>query len=51
MAHVPVLLKEVLEMLDPHPGEVMVDATLGAAGHGLQIAKKLSPGGSFVGID
>jgi len=51
MAHVPVLLKEVLEMLDPHSGEVMVDATLGAAGHGLQIAKKLSPGGSFVGID
>jgi len=51
MAHVPVLLKEVLEMLDPHPGEVMVDATLGAAGHGLQIAKKLVPGGSFVGID
>src|SRR3989338_11471087 len=29
----------------------MVDATLGAAGHGLQIAKKLAPGGSFVGID
>ncbi|MCR4260941.1 MAG: 16S rRNA (cytosine(1402)-N(4))-methyltransferase RsmH [Candidatus Colwellbacteria bacterium] len=51
MAHVPVLLKEVLEMLDPHPGEVMVDATLGAAGHGLEIAKKLVPGGSFVGID
>lgn len=51
MAHVPVLLKEVLEMLDPHPGERMVDATLGTAGHGLQIAKKLAPGGSFVGID
>ena len=51
MAHVPVLLKEVLEMLDPKPGEIMVDATLGAAGHGLQIAKKLAPGGSFVGID
>ena len=51
MAHVPVLLKEVLEMLDPKPGEAMVDATLGAAGHGLQIAKRLSPGGSFVGID
>ena len=51
MAHVPVLLKEVLEMLDPKPGEVMVDATVGAAGHGLQIAKMLCPRGSFVGID
>ncbi len=51
MAHVPVLLKEVLEMLDPKPGETMVDATLGAAGHGLEIAKMLSPRGGFVGID
>ncbi len=49
--HTPVLLKEVLEMLDPEPGEVMVDATLGAAGHGAEIAKKISPEGTFVGID
>ncbi|MDP2734755.1 MAG: 16S rRNA (cytosine(1402)-N(4))-methyltransferase, partial [bacterium] len=49
--HTPVLLKEVLEMLDPKPGQVMVDCTLGAAGHGGEIAKALSPRGTFVGID
>lgn len=51
MAHVPVLLNEVLQLLDPKPGEKMVDGTLGAAGHGVEIAKRLSPGGIFVGID
>ncbi|MEX2054250.1 MAG: 16S rRNA (cytosine(1402)-N(4))-methyltransferase RsmH [Candidatus Colwellbacteria bacterium] len=49
--HTPVLLEEVLEMLDPKPGQTSIDCTLGAAGHGSQIAKRLSPGGTFVGID
>ncbi|MDZ4231478.1 MAG: 16S rRNA (cytosine(1402)-N(4))-methyltransferase RsmH, partial [Patescibacteria group bacterium] len=49
--HTPVLLKEVLEMLDPKPGQTVVDCTLGAAGHGSEIAKALSPRGIFVGID
>ena len=30
--HVPVLLDEVLEALDPQPGDVIVDATFGAGG-------------------
>lgn len=38
-------------MLDPRAGQTMVDGTLGAAGHGREIAMKLAPGGSFVGID
>ena len=31
--HVPVMLGEVLQALDPQPGETIVDATLGAAGY------------------
>ena len=31
--HVPVLLDEVIEALDPQPGEMMVDATFGAGGY------------------
>lgn len=31
--HVPVLLDEVLQALDPQPGDVIVDATFGAGGY------------------
>jgi 16S rRNA (cytosine1402-N4)-methyltransferase len=31
--HVPVLAGELIEALDPQPGQVAVDCTLGAAGH------------------
>lgn len=31
--HVPVLLDEVIEALDPRPGDVVIDATFGAGGY------------------
>ncbi|WAT19051.1 16S rRNA (cytosine(1402)-N(4))-methyltransferase RsmH [Aurantiacibacter sp. MUD11] len=31
--HVPVLLDEVIEALDPQPGDVIIDATFGAGGY------------------
>ena len=31
--HVPVLLDEVIEVLDPQPGDVIIDATFGAGGY------------------
>lgn len=46
--HVPVLLNEVLEWLDPQPGEVMVDGTFGAGGYS---RKLLERGATVVGID
>lgn len=49
--HTPVLLDEVLEMLKPHPGEIMVDGTLGGAGHAIEIIKSVIPGGRLIGID
>src|SRR5438045_1806647 len=49
--HEPVLLQEVLEILDPRPGQVVIDATLGHAGHGLAILQRLGNEGRLVGIE
>src|SRR3954464_11228932 len=49
--HVPVLAGELIEALDPHPGEVAVDCTLGGAGHARLVADRLGPAGLLIGID
>ena len=49
--HVPVLLEEVLEYLNVRPGGVVVDATLGLAGHSSEIAKRLGGKGKLIGFD
>lgn len=49
--HKPVLLKEVLQVLNPRPGEVTVDATLGGGGHSAEILKALGSKGFLLGID
>ena len=49
--HTPVLLAEVLQHLSPHEGSVIVDCTLGGAGHAKRIADIIAPTGILVGID
>jgi len=49
--HIPVLLTESVEGLNLSPGSVVVDATLGAGGHALAIAKAIGPKGVIIGID
>ena len=49
--HIPVLLNETLEYLDPKPGGVYIDGTLGGAGHSSEIIKRIVPGGKLLGID
>ncbi len=49
--HTPVLLNDVLEQLDPQPGQIMVDGTLGGGGHALAMAKRLLPGGYVIALD
>jgi len=49
--HVPVLLNEIMEILNPQPGEVFVDCTLGGGGHSKAIIKRILPGGTLIGID
>lgn len=45
------MLAEVLHYLSPHPGATVVDCTLGGAGHAVEIASAIAPGGLLVGID
>jgi 16S rRNA (cytosine1402-N4)-methyltransferase len=49
--HVPVLAGELIEALDPQPGQVAVDCTLGAAGHARLVADRLGPAGLLIGVD
>jgi 16S rRNA (cytosine1402-N4)-methyltransferase len=49
--HVPVLAGELIEALDPQPGQIAVDCTLGAGGHARLVAGRLGPAGLLVGID
>jgi 16S rRNA (cytosine1402-N4)-methyltransferase len=50
-AHRPVLLKEVLTFLNPKPGELFVDGTVGGGGHSACIIERLLPGGKLIAID
>jgi 16S rRNA (cytosine1402-N4)-methyltransferase len=49
--HLPVLLAEVLDVLQPQPGSVLVDATVGWAGHSAALLARLGPTGRLVGTD
>jgi 16S rRNA (cytosine1402-N4)-methyltransferase len=49
--HVPVLLDRVLDVLQPRPGQVVVDCTVGLGGHAAALLKAISPGGRLIGFD
>jgi len=51
IAHLPVMAREVLEMLNVSPGGTYVDATVGLGGHGEEILGLLSSRGKLIGID
>lgn len=38
--HIPVLLEPVLQVLDPQPGKIIVDCTLGLGGHSAEILRR-----------
>jgi 16S rRNA (cytosine1402-N4)-methyltransferase len=49
--HRPVMLREILEVLAPQPGELAVDCTLGYGGHAAALLSALQPGGRLIGLD
>jgi 16S rRNA (cytosine1402-N4)-methyltransferase len=49
--HIPVLAGELVDLLDPHPGETAVDCTFGGGGHARLIAERIGPAGVLIGID
>ena len=51
VAHVPVLLQQVLEAIAPRPGMMIVDCTVGLGGHSAELLRHILPGGRLVGID
>jgi 16S rRNA (cytosine1402-N4)-methyltransferase len=49
--HVPVMMEEVLECLQPRPGGQYIDGTLGGGGHTAAILERSAPDGCVLGID
>lgn len=49
--HVPVLLEQVLDVLEPGPGQVIVDGTLGHGGHSLALLQRMGETGRLIGIE
>jgi 16S rRNA (cytosine1402-N4)-methyltransferase len=49
--HIPVLAGELIELLDPRPGAVAVDCTVGGGGHARLVADRIGSAGTLIGID
>lgn len=49
--HIPVMLHQVMDILKPQPGNVVVDCTLGYAGHSAEFLKAISPDGFLIACD
>ncbi|MEG0702163.1 MAG: 16S rRNA (cytosine(1402)-N(4))-methyltransferase RsmH [Christensenella sp.] len=49
--HVPVLYEKTLELINLENGKLIVDGTLGGAGHAQGILERISPDGKLIGID
>jgi 16S rRNA (cytosine1402-N4)-methyltransferase len=50
-AHIPVLVREVMDFLQPAPGKRYIDGTLGGGGHSEAILSASGPDGQVVGLD
>jgi 16S rRNA (cytosine1402-N4)-methyltransferase len=51
MAHIPVLLNEVISFLAPQSNQNFIDATVGDGGHARAILEKISPNGKLIAVD
>jgi 16S rRNA (cytosine1402-N4)-methyltransferase len=49
--HTPVLAQELLELLDPAPGQTAIDCTFGGGGHARVVAERLGATGTLIAID
>lgn len=49
--HTPVLVKEVIELLQPKDNGYYIDGTVGLGGHASSILRACTPGGHLLGVD
>jgi 16S rRNA (cytosine1402-N4)-methyltransferase len=49
--HVPVLAPELIALVDPGPGDLVVDCTFGGGGHARLAADRIGPTGTLIAID
>jgi 16S rRNA (cytosine1402-N4)-methyltransferase len=49
--HIPIMVHEVVDLLKPEPGMVLVDGTIGGAGHGAVLLSHILPDGFLIGLD
>lgn len=50
-SHVSIMVREVMEALEPSRGGVFVDCTAGGGGHSFEIAKRLPDGSKLICLD
>jgi len=49
--HIPVLLQEIIEGLAPKEGDIILDTTIGDAGHAVALCKVIGISGKIYGLD
>ena len=49
--HIPVMVNEAIEGLQPQPGGCFVDCTVGLGGHAQAVLERILPSGRLLGID
>ena len=49
--HQPVLVAPLLRLLDPRPGEVILDGSVGLGGHAAELIPHIMPSGRYLGLD
>ena len=49
--HIPIMVGEICGLLQPAPGRIFADCTLGYGGHARAFLEKLRPGGLLIGLD
>jgi 16S rRNA (cytosine1402-N4)-methyltransferase len=49
--HCPVLLKEIVELLNPQPNDQIIDGTVGLGGHAKALLEKSGPNGRLLALD
>jgi 16S rRNA (cytosine1402-N4)-methyltransferase len=49
--HIPILVREIMEILNPGAGDIVADCTIGYGGHAAEFLKQIGQGGRLVGFD